>query len=110
MGLEGKVVLITGGGSGVGASVAVGCAAQGAQVVIAGRREEQLRAVCEQIGSDRGRFFVADVTDRAQVAQLVEWTVGQWGRIDVLVNNAGANVVARRLAELDYGSWDALMD
>ena len=109
MKLEGKVVLVTGGGSGAGAGIAEVCAREGAQVVITGRTAGKLESVCAGIG--RGcAGFAADVIDRARVAELVDWVMSRWGRIDVLVNNAGVNVTERKLAEMTLESWDFVLD
>jgi NADP-dependent 3-hydroxy acid dehydrogenase YdfG len=108
--LEGKVALVTGGGSGVGAAVAQQLAQAGAQVVVVGRRAEQLQATCAAITSGvPARPFVADVVDRAQVTALVEQIVSEFGRLDMLINNAGVNTPERRLDQLSAENWDYLM-
>lgn len=108
--LEGKVVLVTGGGSGVGAAVARQFAQAGAQVVVVGRRAEQLQATCAAITSGApARPIVADVVDRAQVTALVEQIVSEFGRLDMLINNAGVNTPERRLEQLSAENWDYLM-
>jgi NADP-dependent 3-hydroxy acid dehydrogenase YdfG len=108
--LEGKVVLVTGGGSGAGAAIARQFAEAGAQVVVIGRRAEQLQAACDAITSAKPvRLAVADVADRAQVTALVEQVVGEFGRLDILVNNAGVNTPARRMEQLSAEDWDYLM-
>ena len=108
--LEGKVVLVTGGGSGVGAAIAQQFAQAGAQVVVVGRRAEQLQATCEAITSGPTvRPAVADVADRGQVTALVEQVVREFGRLDMLINNAGVNTPERRLEQLSDENWDYLM-
>jgi NADP-dependent 3-hydroxy acid dehydrogenase YdfG len=108
--LEGKVVLVTGGGSGVGAAIAKQFAQAGAQVVVVGRRAGQLQATCDAITSGSPvRPAVADVVDRAQVTALVEQIVSEFGRLDMLINNAGVNTPERRLEELSAENWDYLM-
>jgi NADP-dependent 3-hydroxy acid dehydrogenase YdfG len=108
--LEGKVVLVTGGGSGVGAAIAQQFAQAGAQVVVVGRRAEQLQATCDTItNGPTVRAAVADVVDRAQVTALVEQIVGEFGRLDILINNAGVNTPERRLEQLSNENWDYLM-
>ena len=109
MKLADKVLLITGGGSGAGAAIAQVCAREGARVVVTGRDEAKLKSVCEAIG-DSAASFAADVTDRPRVEALVEWVIGEYGRIDVLVNNAGVNVVDRTLEKLTPENWDLQMD
>ena len=108
--LEGKVVLVTGGGSGVGAAIARQFAQAGAQVVVAGRRAEQLQATCD--ASTNGapvRPAITDVADRAQVTALVEQIVSEFERLDILINNAGVNTPERQLKQLSAENWDYLM-
>lgn len=109
MKLPEKVVLITGGGSGAGAAIARVCAREGARVVVIGREEAKLKVVCEAIG-DAATYFAADVTDRPRVSEVVDRVIADCGRIDVLVNNAGVNVVDRSLAKLTPENWDLQMD
>jgi NAD(P)-dependent dehydrogenase (short-subunit alcohol dehydrogenase family) len=110
MSLEGKVAIVTGGGTGIGAAVAREYAAAGAQVVIVGRRVEALKEVAASI--TEGPAVVcqaADVSDRVRIGKLVEKVAADYGRIDILVNNAGINIAKRRLEVLDPADWDALM-
>ncbi len=88
--LEGKVVLITGGGSGIGAAMARRFAAEGAGVVICGRRKEPLDRLVASLGAKglASEAVAADVADEAQVASLVRDTAARHGGLDVLVNNA----------------------
>ena len=109
MKLSEKVVLITGGGSGVGAAIARVCAREGARVVVIGRDEVKLKAVCDSIGR-AATCFAADVTDRPRVKEVVDGVIADRGRIDILVNNAGVNVVDRALAKLTPENWDLQMD
>lgn len=110
MSLEGKVALITGGGTGIGQAVAASLANAGMQVVITGRRSAQLEETCASIRAARPvRSFAADVADRGQVNELVSWIKAEFGPVDVLVNNAGINVAKRRVAELAPEDWDDIM-
>jgi NAD(P)-dependent dehydrogenase (short-subunit alcohol dehydrogenase family) len=86
--LEGKVCIVTGGTSGIGRRAAEIFAAEGARVVIAGRREAEGRAVAASLG-DAGDFVRTDVTDETQIRALIEFTTAKFGRIDCLFNNAG---------------------
>lgn len=88
---EGKVVLVTGGTSGIGRATAVAFAREGASVVVSGRREKEGQETVQLIAAagGKGRFVKADVSDEAQVAALVEQTVTTFGRLDIAFNNAG---------------------
>jgi NADP-dependent 3-hydroxy acid dehydrogenase YdfG len=110
MRLDEKVAVVTGGGTGAGAAIARRFAEAGAQVVIVGRREDRLKATCDEIkAATLVRYAVADVADREQVERLAGKVMAEHGQIDILVNNAGVNIVARRLAELSPEDWDDLM-
>ena len=100
--LAGKRVLITGGGSGAGENLALGFAAAGAQVVIAGRRLDALQAVVAR--SDRIRAVQADVTDEAQVAALFAAA----GPCDIVIANAGAADSAP-LVRTTLAQWNAMI-
>ncbi|WP_437206245.1 SDR family oxidoreductase [Planctomicrobium sp. SH664] len=111
MSLAGKSVLVTGGGSGIGAACALALAGAGCRVAIAGRREEVLKATAAQFAGQPGILTKGvDVANRAQVKELVAWAEEQFGQIDILINSAGTNVPKRRLDNLDPDDWDRLMD
>src|SRR5688572_20976845 len=106
-GVQGKTVLITGGGSGVGQAAARMFAGAGARVAITGRDAGKLGKTAEDVP---GVFFKAcDVTDPASVAALVKAVTATLGRIDILVNNAGTNLKARRMRELSVENWNKLV-
>lgn len=109
MRLKDQVVLVTGGGSGVGAAIAERSAQEGARVVITGRDEAKLQAVCRAAGSAVD-CFACDVRDRERVRALVDYVLAQHDHIDVLINNAGVNVVDRALERLSPEDWDLVMD
>ncbi|MGW1230258.1 SDR family NAD(P)-dependent oxidoreductase [Streptomyces sp. NPDC001478] len=93
MALTGRVAIVTGAGDGIGAAVARAYAAEGAHVLVAELNEETGRAVAEETG---GLFVRTDVGDKAQVLAMVDAAVREWGRVDILVNNAwGAGDVGR---------------
>ncbi len=90
--LDGKVAIITGGGTGIGKGIAKAFIGEGCTVVIAARNGERLAAAAAELSSD-GRTTVAiptDVTNEEQVINLFAKTMDQFGRLDVLVNNSGA--------------------
>jgi NADP-dependent 3-hydroxy acid dehydrogenase YdfG len=89
--IAGKVVVITGASSGLGEATARYLAARGATVVLGARRVDRLQALVEDITGDGGKAIAlaTDVTDAAQVQVLVDAAVARYGRIDVLLNNAG---------------------
>ena len=92
--LTGKVALVTGGNKGLGKAMARGLAEAGADVVIASRHGDELKAALDEILAGTGRegnFFVADVSDRDDVKKLARSRLGKMGRVDILVNNAGMN-------------------
>ncbi|MEZ4664154.1 MAG: SDR family oxidoreductase [Caldilineaceae bacterium] len=111
MKFQDKIVLITGGGTGVGEAAAAAFAAEGAQVAITGRRAEKLAQVCQAISAAKPvRYFAADMANRSQIAALVEWVNAELGPVDILVSNAGVNVRERKLAELSLENWDYIMN
>jgi NAD(P)-dependent dehydrogenase (short-subunit alcohol dehydrogenase family) len=107
-GFEGKVILITGATSGLGATAAVSLAGKGAKVAITGRREEQGQAVLERIkaASGEGLFIKTDVTVRGDVEAMVAKTVDRFGRLDGAVNNAGiTGPVFTPIADVSEQEW-----
>ena len=111
MPLSGKTALITGGGTGIGKAVAKHFRQAGCTVIISGRREEKLRETAEQIGlSSEMKYRATDMSDRAQVNDLISWCHKEFGDIDILVANAGVNVVERRLENITAENWDYIMN
>jgi len=107
----GKVVAITGASSGIGAATAVELAGRGASVVLGARRTDRLDSLVERIRAAGGRAeaLATDVRRRADLEALVARAVDRFGRMDVLVSNAGVARVSA-LAELDVDGWDAMID
>lgn len=101
----GAAVLITGGGTGIGAAAARMLAAQGARVAICGRRAEALRAVAEQTGA---LDFICDISDADQVARLVDAVVADFGTLDGLVLNAGI-MAPGGIADLSVEDWTRMV-
>jgi len=89
--LAGKVAIVTGGGTGLGKSMALLMAEEGADVVVASRRLEAIEPAVEEIAAlgSRGLAIQTDVTDSKQVNEMVERTISEMGGLDILVNNAG---------------------
>jgi NAD(P)-dependent dehydrogenase (short-subunit alcohol dehydrogenase family) len=90
--LEGKVAVVTGASSGIGRGIARGLAREGARLVLAARRVDDLAQLEQELIAAGGEALAVttDVTDEAQVARLFEQAMARFGRVDVLVNNAGA--------------------
>src|SRR6516165_4554439 len=110
--LSGKVALVTGGSKGLGKAMARGLAEAGADIVISSRHENELRPALDDIlqgTGRRGRFVVADMSRREQVAQLAQTALEQMGRIDILVNNAGTNV-PQPIDEIRDADWDRVLE
>jgi meso-butanediol dehydrogenase / (S,S)-butanediol dehydrogenase / diacetyl reductase len=107
-GLEDKVVVVTGAGSGIGRAIARGFAAEGATVVVAGRRVDALEETASA-APDRIHPIRTDVQDRASIAALVDGTRSRFGRIDVAVSNAAAYVNGP-LDDVDAPALASLVD
>ena len=108
--LRDRVAIVTGASQGIGRAIAVELATVGAHVVVCSRRHGALDAVAEEVrGHGRRALAVAcDVGDAAQVDDVVARTVAEFGRIDLLVNNAGYRIRAR-LEDLPRQEWDAML-
>ena len=106
--LNDRVVLLTGGATGIGRAIALDMAAAGAAVAIGDTNaEEAQRTVGEIVGAGgRASFRPCDVADAGQVAALVDSAVADFGQLDVLVNDAGISGGSRRLHELGIDAWD----
>ena len=112
MRLADKVAIVTGGGTGIGAAIALTFAREGARVTVTGRRKEALALVVDRIQAAGGRALAApgSVTDEGDVQRAVQSTVATFGRVDVLVNNAGSSLPGAPLHEISDEAWNGLMD
>ncbi|MEU9040575.1 MULTISPECIES: SDR family oxidoreductase [unclassified Kitasatospora] len=109
-GIEGKVVAITGASSGIGAATAIHLAGRGARLVLGARRQDRLDAVVAQIAAQGGSAVgtVVDVTRREDLRRLTDTALDRYGRLDVLVSNAGTMAVSP-FDELRQDDWDAMV-
>ena len=107
-----QTVLITGGGTGIGFTLAKRFHKEGASVVICGRREEVLHRAAEEISADRERIIgvPADISKEKDIVNLLEQTVKWTNRLDVLVNNAGAMRINKSPQETSLEEWRSVID
>src|SRR5579884_2258960 len=106
-----RIVMITGGGTGIGKATAQQFAAQGDHVILLGRRGQVLQQAAEEIGNG-AEWYATDVSRRAQVQTTIQQVVARWKRIDVLVNAAGFSrgVAATMQLEEAEQLWDEVVD
>ncbi|MCD5976498.1 SDR family oxidoreductase [Pseudomonas quasicaspiana] len=109
--IKNKVVVITGASSGIGEATARLLAEKGAHVVLGARRTERLADLCKELVAAGGsaQYQAVDVTDRANVQAFVDYAVNEFGRVDVIVNNAGVMPLSR-LDALKVSEWDQMID
>jgi NAD(P)-dependent dehydrogenase (short-subunit alcohol dehydrogenase family) len=106
--LEGKVAVITGGTSGIGARTAEVFVANGAEVVIVGRRQERGEKLARKLG-DAASFICTDVSAEADVKAMIDHAVDRFGRLDCLMNNAGRGSQYAAITEVDLEQFDAVI-
>ncbi|MBW9064112.1 SDR family oxidoreductase [Rhizobium herbae] len=109
---DGKIALVTGGGTGVGRGIAEALSAEGFTVVITGRRAEVLEKAAGDMASQTGgtvRAVRADIGDPNAVARLFEAIRTEFGRLDLLVNNAGSNVPPVPVEEVTFEQWSGIL-
>jgi 2-deoxy-D-gluconate 3-dehydrogenase len=109
--LKGKTAIVTGGNGGIGLGIARGLADAGADIAVVGRNEAKSKAAAAELAGRgvRAMAVVADVTDEAAVAGMVERVRRELGRIDVLVNNAGINI-RKAPDRLELEEWTSVID
>ncbi|WP_417353174.1 SDR family oxidoreductase [Flavobacterium alkalisoli] len=111
MDLTGKVVAITGASEGIGRTIAITLAAHGAKVVIGARNIEKLENVVREINNKGGKALAVklDVSNRAGVNRFIDLAIEEFGRLDVMINNAGI-VHLSNIDALDVEGWDQMID
>lgn len=111
MEIKGSTAIVTGGGSGIGAAIAASLCADGARVMIAGRREDRLDETAAGIRRRGGEigFRKTDVSIPAECEGLVRETVEHFGQVDILVNNAGIKCHGRPIEDHTAEDWDRVM-
>jgi NADP-dependent 3-hydroxy acid dehydrogenase YdfG len=109
--IQDQVVIITGASSGIGEATAKELASKGAKLVPCARREDRLKRLQEEIQNNGGQaiYKMTDVTSRKQMEELAEYALNEFGKIDVLINNAGIMPQAF-LAENKVDEWDQMID
>lgn len=110
-GIQGKVIAITGASSGIGEAAARLLARRGAHVVLGARRTDRLEALTRAITAEGGsaRYRALDVTRREDMQAFVEFALGEFGRVDVVINNAGVMPLSK-LEALKVEEWDRMID
>lgn len=107
--LSGRVIIVTGGGRGLGRAIAENFVAEGCRVVITGRNQNTLDTTAASMNG-QVMAYAADVSDETQVQALCEAVVQRWGRIDVLINNAGINPFYKRAEHTSRSEWQQIID
>lgn len=108
MNLSGQIALVTGGGTGIGKAIAKAMLAEGAKVIIVGRKEEVLKEAQTELGSGT-EIMVCDVTQEEQVNKVYADIMTNHGRVDILINNAGMAARAKSY-EMSYDMWKKVVD
>src|SRR3989442_3421350 len=108
--LEGKTAIVTGGGTGIGRSIAIEFARAGADVALCSRKLEHVEPVAKEITNlgRRTSAVAVDVRQEEQVKGIVERAVSEWGRLDIMVNNAGASFRAKP-EEISINGWNTVI-
>jgi 2-deoxy-D-gluconate 3-dehydrogenase len=109
--LQDRIAIVTGSTSGIGKSIAIGFADEGATVVVCGRREELAKSIAADLvsGGHKATAIRLDVTSPESIDSLIDQVLGQFGRIDILVNNSGISPVWKRAEDTSKEVWDQIM-
>ena len=112
MKLEGKVAIVTGSGRGIGRAIAETFAREGAKVVVSARTEDEIEDVARRIGEQGGEAIAVptDITREQDVERLVNRTIGAFGQVDILVNNAAANHPPIDVVDMQPEAWRLVTD
>jgi NAD(P)-dependent dehydrogenase (short-subunit alcohol dehydrogenase family) len=105
-----KVVLVTGAGTGIGRAIALAFLRDGHRVVLAGRRTEPLQSVVKESGTDRALAVPTDVGNPESVAALFAQIKNKFGRLDVLVNNAGVSGLGMNFEDIGFEQWQNIVN
>ncbi|MBW1909599.1 MAG: SDR family oxidoreductase [Deltaproteobacteria bacterium] len=110
--LSEKVALVTGGSRGLGMAIATAMAGKGADVAICGRKQENLDQAVEAFGQKGIKVMarVANVGKSSEIADLFQAVEQQFGKLDILVNNVGMNILTPSVSEVDEGLWDKIIE
>lgn len=108
--LENKVAVISGAGSGIGAASAKRLAREGARVVLVSRTREELEEMASEIGEKQALVVEADVAKEDDIRRVYDQVIRQWGRVDIVVANAGVNGVWAPIDELSLSDWQKTID
>jgi NAD(P)-dependent dehydrogenase (short-subunit alcohol dehydrogenase family) len=106
--LDGKAAIVTGGSSGIGRRIAEVFVKEGAQVVVAARRQNEGRQLERELGENL-RFIPTDVSDAAQAKAMVDYAISSFGRIDCLVNNAATPSPMVSIVDVDMDNFEQVM-
>lgn len=106
--LTNQVAVITGAGSGIGEAIAKALSQQGVKIALAGRNEEKLQAVAQQLNDDT-KVIPTDVTQKESVDQMIQVVKGHFGRIDIVVNSAGQSL-SSKITDYNVEQWDTMID
>ena len=109
--LEGKVAVVTGSSRGIGRAIAQGLASAGAAVTVNGRDPETTQSVAGAIAAAGGKSLAvpADISKAEDVGRLIDVTVGTFGRLDIVINNAGISPYYQPAETVTEAEWDELM-
>ncbi|MGI9262835.1 MAG: SDR family NAD(P)-dependent oxidoreductase [Woeseiaceae bacterium] len=108
--LADKVIIVTGAAGGIGQAMSREFAASGATLVLAGRTEESLQAAAAELGDAQSLVVTTDITDTDAVQNLIDTTVDAFGRVDVIVNNAGGAAMPCEPEETPHDVWVRVID